>query len=76
MRPIVGAEGKETGVFEVATGGGRFRALELLVKQRRMKGLTTISIKSRRGAKNGTPLRQQLLLGQRTGIAVAREAWT
>src|SRR5258708_30443743 len=35
-RPILGAEGQETGMFEVPAGGRRFRALELLVKQRRM----------------------------------------
>ena len=30
------AEGKETGIFEVPAGGRRFRALELLVSQKRM----------------------------------------
>ena len=33
VRPIVGADCVETGVFEVPAGGRRFRALELLVKQ-------------------------------------------
>ena len=32
VRPVVDAEGKETGMFEVPAGGRRFRALELLVK--------------------------------------------
>ena len=36
VRPVVDAEGKETGMFEVPAGGRRFRALELLVKQRRL----------------------------------------
>ena len=36
VRPIVGADGVETGVFEVPAGGRRFRALELLVKQKRL----------------------------------------
>ena len=36
VRPVLDAEGQETGIFEVPAGGRRFRALELLVKQRRM----------------------------------------
>ncbi|BAI71451.1 parB domain protein nuclease [Azospirillum sp. B510] len=39
VRPVLdaeGAEGAETGVYEVPVGGRRFRALELLVKQKRM----------------------------------------
>ena len=36
VRPVVDAEGKETGMFEVPAGGRRFRALELLVKQKRL----------------------------------------
>ena len=36
VRPIVDAEGAETGMFEVPAGGRRFRALELLVKQKRL----------------------------------------
>jgi ParB family transcriptional regulator, chromosome partitioning protein len=36
VRPILNAEGQETGMFEVPAGGRRFRALELLVKQKRM----------------------------------------
>ena len=35
-RPVLDADGRETGVFEVPAGGRRFRALELLVKQKRM----------------------------------------
>src|SRR5216684_2322397 len=35
-RPVLDAEGQETGMFEVPAGGRRFRALELLVKQKRM----------------------------------------
>jgi len=34
--PVVDAEGNETGTFEVPAGGRRFRALELLVKQKRL----------------------------------------
>ena len=36
VRPILDAEGSETGMFEVPAGGRRFRALELLVKQKRL----------------------------------------
>src|SRR6266404_1577658 len=31
VRPILDAEGQETGMFEVPAGGRRYRALELLV---------------------------------------------
>lgn len=36
VRPELDAEGKETGLFEVPAGGRRYRALELLVKQKRL----------------------------------------
>src|SRR5882724_8623024 len=36
VRAVVDAEGQETGMFEVPAGGRRYRALELLVKQKRM----------------------------------------
>jgi ParB family chromosome partitioning protein len=36
VRPVLDAEGQETGMFEVPAGGRRFRALELLVKRKRM----------------------------------------
>ena len=36
VRAVVDADGHETGVFEVSAGGRRYRALELLVKQKRM----------------------------------------
>jgi ParB family transcriptional regulator, chromosome partitioning protein len=36
VRPVRDAEGAETGMFEIPAGGRRFRALELLVKQKRM----------------------------------------
>jgi ParB family transcriptional regulator, chromosome partitioning protein len=37
VRAVLDADGTETGMFEVPAGGRRFRALELLVKQKRMK---------------------------------------
>ena len=36
VRAVIDADGKETGQFEVPAGGRRFRALELLVKTKRM----------------------------------------
>jgi ParB family chromosome partitioning protein len=36
VRPVLDAEGAETGMFEVPAGGRRFQALQLLVKQKRM----------------------------------------
>src|SRR5438552_12146498 len=36
VRPIVDADGQETGMFEVPAGGRRYRALELLVRQKQL----------------------------------------
>jgi ParB family chromosome partitioning protein len=36
VRAVVDGDGKDTGMFEVPAGGRRYRALELLVKQKRM----------------------------------------
>lgn len=36
VRPVLDADGKEAGMFEVPAGGRRFQALELLVKTKRM----------------------------------------
>ena len=36
VRPVRGDDGAETGMFEVPAGGRRYRALELLVKQKRL----------------------------------------
>lgn len=36
VRPVLNASGVETGIYEVPAGGRRFRALELLVKQKRL----------------------------------------
>src|SRR6266496_5127199 len=36
VRPVVDADGRETGMFEIPAGGRRYRALELLVKQKRL----------------------------------------
>lgn len=36
VRPVVDAEGNQTGMFEIPAGGRRYRALELLVKAKRL----------------------------------------
>ncbi|NGM37982.1 MULTISPECIES: ParB/RepB/Spo0J family partition protein [Methylobacterium] len=36
VRPVLDAEDRETGMYEVPAGGRRYRALELLVKQKRL----------------------------------------
>ena len=36
VRPVLDGEGGETGMYEVPAGGRRYRALELLVKQKRL----------------------------------------
>lgn len=36
VRPVIDETGNETGMFEVPAGGRRFRALELLVKQKKL----------------------------------------
>lgn len=36
VRPVLDAEGAETGAFEIPAGGRRYRALERLVKQKRL----------------------------------------
>jgi ParB family chromosome partitioning protein len=36
VRPLLDEDGKETGSFEIPAGGRRYRALELLVKQKRL----------------------------------------
>ncbi|AGK57201.1 ParB domain-containing protein nuclease [Hyphomicrobium denitrificans 1NES1] len=36
VRPVLDADGLETGMFEVPAGGRRYRALQLLVKQKRL----------------------------------------
>jgi len=36
VRPVIGADGVETGLYEVPAGGRRFRALERLIKAKRL----------------------------------------
>jgi len=50
--PVVDAEGVETGMFEVPAGGRRFRALEMLVKQKRLAKVAPVPciVRDRDGA--------------------------
>jgi ParB family chromosome partitioning protein len=52
VRPILGEDGEETGMFEIPAGGRRFRALELLVRQKRMTKTTPVPCVVR---ENGIP---------------------
>ena len=36
VRPVLDADGQETGLYEIPAGGRRYRALELLVRQKRL----------------------------------------
>jgi ParB family chromosome partitioning protein len=36
VRPVVDADGVETGIYEIPAGGRRYRALDLLVRQKRL----------------------------------------
>jgi ParB/RepB/Spo0J family partition protein len=42
VRPVLDDNGVETGMFEIPAGGRRYRALELLVKQKRLTRTTPI----------------------------------
>src|ERR1700759_3391496 len=42
VRPVRDADGAETGMFEIPAGGRRYRALELLVKQKRLAATALI----------------------------------
>jgi ParB-like chromosome segregation protein Spo0J len=49
VRPVADGDGKETGMFGVPAGGRRFRALELLVKQKRMSKTQPVTCVVRTG---------------------------
>src|SRR5216684_6294238 len=42
VRPVLDADGQDTGMFEIPAGGRRYRALESLVKQKRMAKTTPV----------------------------------
>ena len=52
VRPVRDGDGVETGMYEVPAGGRRFRALEMLVKQKRMAKTQPVPCVVREG---GTP---------------------
>ena len=49
VRPVLDAAGIETGIYEIPAGGRRFRALELLVKQKRLAKTAAIPCVIREG---------------------------
>ena len=49
VRAVVDVDGNETGMFEVPAGGRRYRALELLVKQKRMSKMQAVPCVVREG---------------------------
>ena len=49
VRPVLDAAGIETGMYEIPAGGRRFRALELLVKQKRLAKTAPIPCVIREG---------------------------
>jgi len=49
VRAVVDADGNHTGMFEVPAGGRRYRALELLVKQKRMSKTQAVPCVVREG---------------------------
>ena len=49
VRPVLDAAGIETGTYEIPAGGRRFRALELLVKQKRLAKTAPIPCVIREG---------------------------
>ena len=52
VRPVIDADGNETGMFEIPAGGRRFRALELLVRQKRLNKTAPVPCVIR---EDGTP---------------------
>ena len=49
VRPVLDSAGVETGMYEIPAGGRRYRALELLVKQKRLAKTATIPCVIREG---------------------------
>ena len=49
VRAVANADGVETGMYEIPAGGRRFRALQLLVKQKRMTKTTPVPCVVREG---------------------------
>ncbi|MGR7993596.1 ParB/RepB/Spo0J family partition protein [Xanthobacter sp. ZOL 2024] len=49
VRPVLDADGTETGMYEIPAGGRRYRALELLVKRKRLARTTLVPCVVREG---------------------------
>jgi ParB family chromosome partitioning protein len=49
VRPVLNADGSETGMYEIPAGGRRYRALELLIKQKRLAKTAPIPCVIREG---------------------------
>ncbi|WP_234054032.1 MULTISPECIES: ParB/RepB/Spo0J family partition protein [unclassified Xanthobacter] len=49
VRPVLDADGVETGMYEIPAGGRRYRALELLVKRKRLARTTLVPCVVREG---------------------------
>jgi ParB family chromosome partitioning protein len=62
VHPVLDADGQETGMFEVPAGGRRFRALETLVKQKRLA--KTAPVPCVVGDSTGTILPQEVSLAE------------
>lgn len=62
VRPVLDSEGAETGMFEVPAGGRRYRALEMLVKQKRLN--KTASVPCVVGAADSGILMEEISLAE------------
>ncbi|WP_202355841.1 type IV secretion system protein [Mesorhizobium sp. 113-3-3] len=62
VRPVLDAGGEETGMFEIPAGGRRYRALEMLVKQKRFA--KTASVPCVVGDPSGPILAEEISLAE------------
>lgn len=62
VRPVCDADGQETGMFEIPAGGRRYRALEMLVKQKRLA--KTAPVPCVVGSASGAILAQEISLAE------------
>src|SRR5260370_23862347 len=59
VRPVLDDNGTETGMFEIPAGGRRYRALELLVKQKRLGRADSMCGAYRRPCRRGLACRER-----------------
>ncbi|TPI26587.1 ParB/RepB/Spo0J family partition protein [Mesorhizobium sp. B3-2-1] len=62
VRPVLDGKGQETGMFDVPAGGRRYRALEMLVNQKRLA--KTASIPCVVGGSSGSILAEEISLAE------------